>query len=139
MDLIKMTKDPLVLPDWCQRFTFADDCGAFLWFDGKVRNHHEGKNVAGITYEAFSEMANSEMKLIVGEIRQQWKIKHFLAVHRVGQLQVGESSILVGVASAHRADAFFAAQYFIEELKKRVPIWKKEHYVDGAERWHDAR
>ena len=136
MEFVHVTKDELQLASWTKRFQGAENCGAFLWFDGKVRNHHEGKQSAAITYECFVDMAVQEMNAIIQEAKERWPFEHFLAVHRIGTLAVGETSILIGVASQHRAEAFFAAQYFIEELKKRVPIWKKEHYVQEGNVWH---
>jgi len=115
------------------RAEFADEtCGAVVLFDGLVRNHHEGKAVQGLAYEHHPIMAEPEGQKIIEEAMQRFPITHAMAVHRVGDVPIGEAAVITMVASSHRAEAFAACQYLIDEIKHRVPIWKYETYVDGT-------
>lgn len=109
--------------------------GAALLFLGVVRNHNEGRPVDGLEYHAYSAMAEEVMRQIIAEAAGQWDTGGIGVVHRVGQLDVGEASVAIVVASPHRDAAYGASRYIIEELKKRVPIWKKEGYTDGDQAW----
>jgi molybdopterin synthase catalytic subunit len=100
-------------------------------FDGVVREHARGKAVTHLFYEAYPRMALKEMEKIRLEAMSRWPIHEMAIVHRVGRLEIGESSVFVAVSSAHRGDAFEACRHAIDTLKKTVPIWKKEHYRDG--------
>ena len=103
-------------------------------FLGTVRDSSPGR--AGVThleYEAYAEQVEAEIGRIVAEAHERWPIRRAAAVHRVGELEIGEISVGVAVSSPHRVDAFPAARYLIDELKSRAPIWKKEHWSDGAE------
>lgn len=115
-------------------FVLAPDCGAVVTFLGTVRDSSPGR--AGVTkleYEAYAEQVESEIGRIVAEARARWPVRKVAAVHRVGDLGIGEISVAVAVSSPHRSGAFAAARYLIDELKARAPIWKKEHWVGGAE------
>ncbi len=115
-------------------FVSSPECGAVVLFLGTVRNHSRGKtDVTHLEYEAYDGVVESKLAEIVAEAMARWPVPRVAAVHRVGSLAVGESSVAVAVASPHRADAFEAGRYLIDELKKRVPIWKKEHWPGGAE------
>lgn len=103
-------------------------CGAVVSFEGVVRNENGGKAVTGILYECFQPMAEKELKKIVEETRKKYPVGHICVAHRYGHLNVGEVSLALVVRSSHRKEAFAAAQYIIDHLKKRVPIWKKEYY-----------
>lgn len=108
--------------------------GAVVLFLGTVRDHSAGK--AGVThleYEAYREQVVAKIADIVAEARTQWPLRRVAAVHRVGRLGVGEDSVAVAVSAGHRAEAFAAGRFVIDELKQRVPIWKKEHWPGGAE------
>lgn len=108
--------------------------GATVVFLGTVRDHSEGKEgVTHLEYEAYLEQVEGKIGEIVDEARERWPVQRAAAVHRVGSLEVGESAVGVAVSSAHRGDAFEAARYVIDELKHRVPIWKKEHWPGGSE------
>jgi molybdopterin synthase catalytic subunit len=109
--------------------------GGYASFEGWVRDHNEGRAVERLEYEAFAELAVKEGDLIVAEALQRFPIKHALCVHRIGELMIGELAVWVGVSSAHRGEAFDACRYIIDEVKHRVPIWKKEHYRDGDSGW----
>ena len=106
--------------------------GAVVTFVGRVRDSARGQGVDGLEYEAYSAAATRMMEQIGGEIRERWGIEQVVIAHRTGQLSVGEASVVIAVASPHRAPAFAACEYAIDRLKEIVPIWKKEHYADGA-------
>lgn len=108
--------------------------GAVVVFLGTVRDHSPGK--AGIThleYEAYTEQVEAKIAEIVAEAGNRWPILRAVVEHRIGQVEVGEASVGVAVSSPHRAEAFEAARFLIDELKERAPIWKKEHWPGGAE------
>ncbi len=107
------------------------ESGAIATFDGTVRNHAREKPVTHLHYEAFSEMALKELEKIRAEAMQRWPLNGMAIVHRVGRMEIGESSVFIAVSSAHRKDAFEACRFAIDTLKTTVPIWKKEHYQDG--------
>jgi len=106
--------------------------GAVVVFDGIVRNQSRGRNTLHLDYEAYEEMARKQMEELAGEACGKFGVRHVTIVHRLGRLEVGETSVLIVVASAHRAQAFDACRWLIDTLKKTVPIWKKETFVDGA-------
>ncbi|HWT16331.1 MAG TPA: molybdenum cofactor biosynthesis protein MoaE [Patescibacteria group bacterium] len=110
-------------------------CGAVVGFDGIVRDHHGGRAVSELRYEAYAELAEREGQVIVEEARAKFAVRRIVAEHRVGLLAIGEIAVYVGVAAAHRDAAFSACRYVIDEIKARVPIWKHEHYADGAAEW----
>ena len=114
-----------------------DDGGAggFVTFEGKVRNRSEGRAVLRLEYEAFGTMAEVEGQRILDEATAMFSLTQAMAVHRTGLLEIGATAVWIGVAAPHRAEAFRACEYVIDELKKRVPIWKKEHYADGDSDW----
>ena len=109
--------------------------GACVTFEGWVRNHNEGQPVESLEYEAYAELAEKEGARVVAEAHDRFELLALHAVHRVGHLQIGDLAVWVGVAAAHRGAAFDACRYVINELKARVPIWKKEHYASGASEW----
>jgi sulfur-carrier protein adenylyltransferase/sulfurtransferase len=109
--------------------------GGFASFEGWVRNENEGREVRRLDYEAFEELALKEGARIVEEAIARFGVRGARCVHRLGELGLGELAVWVGVASGHRAEAFAACRYIIDEVKHRVPIWKKEHYLDGDSGW----
>ncbi|MFZ9708613.1 MAG: ThiF family adenylyltransferase [Steroidobacteraceae bacterium] len=118
------------------RAELADpSCGGYAAFEGWVRNHNEGQAVTRLEYEAFESLAVREGERIVEEARARFGVEHALCVHRVGDLALGELAVWVGVSARHRDEAFRACRYIIDEVKHRVPIWKKEHYVGGDSGW----
>jgi molybdopterin synthase catalytic subunit len=106
--------------------------GAWCLFVGVVRDENAGRAVAHLEYEAYEEMAQSELEAIESETRRRWPVSDVRIVHRLGRLEIGEASVAVAVASPHRTEAFAACRYAIDALKLSVPIWKKEFYADGA-------
>ena len=109
--------------------------GGYVSFEGWVRNHNEGQEVTGLEYEAFQALAVKEGELIVAEALQRFPVRRALCVHRVGALSLTELAVWVGVSSTHRGEAFSACRYIIDEVKHRLPIWKKEHYRSGHSGW----
>ncbi len=116
----------------------SDEDGAVLLFLGTVRNHAEGRDVTGILYEAYQEMAEKELAAIAEEAAVRAGTPRVAVIHRLGELAVGEPSVAIGVASPHRAEAYDASRFVIEEIKKRLPVWKKERFVDGSADWTDG-
>ncbi len=106
--------------------------GAVVVFEGIVRNHSGGRSTLYLEYEAYEAMAIAKMREIGEEMRQKFAIRRLAMVHRLGRLEIGETSVLIVVCSAHRAAAFDACRYGIDTLKRNVPIWKKEFFRDGA-------
>jgi MoaE-MoaD fusion protein len=111
--------------------------GAALLFEGVVRNNTRGRKTLYLDYEAYESMALNEMEKLAQAALERFKVRDVCLVHRLGRLQIGETSVLIGVASAHRAAAFEACRWLIDTLKKTVPIWKKEYFEDGAV-WADG-
>lgn len=106
--------------------------GAVVVFDGIVRNHSRGRQTLHLDYEAYEEMAMKQMRELGAKARERFDVRRVTIIHRLGRLEVGETSVLIVVASAHRAAAFEACRWLIDTLKQTVPIWKKETFVDGA-------
>ena len=112
--------------------------GAFNSFEGLVRNHNHGRRVVALEYEALPALCAKEIQKIFKEARKKFKIIHTRCFHRVGILRVGEMAVWVGVCASHRDQAFLACRYIIDEVKKRLPIWKKEYYKSGNSGWVNA-
>ena len=110
-------------------------CGACVIFEGLVRNHNEGRAVSRLAYEAYEPLAVKEGEVIMQEAMQRFEINRVRAIHRHGELDLTEPAVVVGVSSAHRDAAFRACRYIIDEIKHRLPIWKKEYYADGTTEW----
>jgi len=106
--------------------------GAVVVFDGIVRNNTRGRRTLHLDYEAYEEMAEKQMRDLAEEARRRFGVRHATIVHRLGRIEIGETSVLIVVASAHRAQAFDACRWLIDTLKKTVPIWKRETFADGA-------
>ena len=110
-------------------------CGGYASFEGLVRNHNEGLQVRHLEYEAFEPLAVKEGERIIAEAIARFGVEHASCVHRIGDLAIGDMAVWVGVSSRHRNEAFLACRYIIDEVKHRVPIWKKEHYENGDSGW----
>lgn len=113
----------------------SPEAGALTIFEGRVRNHHLGRPVTKLEYEAFDDMARLEGEAITTETERLYPGTKVLCVHRTGSLAIGEAAVWIGIASAHRQAGFAACRHVIEELKLRLPVWKKEHHPDGAAEW----
>jgi molybdopterin synthase catalytic subunit len=109
--------------------------GACVAFEGRVRDHNAGRAVSRLDYQAYAPLALSEGERILVEARKQFPIVDVRCVHRIGTLVIGDLAVWVGVTAVHRDAAFAACRYVIDEVKKRVPIWKNEHYTDGESGW----
>jgi molybdopterin synthase catalytic subunit len=132
--LIEITHDPID-PDAVRRSVGGSHDGAVLLFLGTVRNHNDGRTVDGMEYEAYEEMASEVLRAIAEEAATALGTDRVAVVHRIGSLAVGEVSVAIAVSSPHRAQAYDASRYAIEEIKKRLPVWKREHYTDGERSW----
>lgn len=124
-----------IQPDVLRRRLFDPAAGGFCAFEGWVRNENEGHTVLRLEYEAYEPLAVSEADKIFAEAMDRFPYLQALCVHRIGLLEIGDCAVWVGVSSPHRDAAFRACRYIIDEVKVRLPIWKKEHYVDGNSGW----
>ena len=115
----------------------APDRGGIAIFLGLVRDHHQGRSVLGLDYSAYGPMAESVTRQIIDEVAGRGSQVAVAVQHRVGSLTIGDTAVAVVAAAAHRGEAFDACRYVIEELKKRVPVWKKEMFSDGTVEWVD--
>ncbi len=109
--------------------------GALVTFEGWVRNHNEGADVERLEYEAYGPLAEKEAQTILRDAVEQFDVSAAGCVHRVGSLAIGGLAVWIGVVAEHRSDAFGACQMIIDQVKLRVPVWKKEHYTDGRAEW----
>lgn len=107
--------------------------GCVNLFVGTVREKTDGKQVVGLEFEAYEEMAIKEMRKIANEARSEWAVNNIVIYHRTGKLNIGDLAVIIAASAAHRRDAIKASHFIIDKLKATVPIWKKEIYVDGAE------
>ena len=113
--------------------------GAQAYFVGTVRNENNGRKVDGVTYDCYQPLAENMLREIASEIQSQFgKELIIVSIHRIGYLGVGEISVAIGVSAPHREEAFKGCRHIIEEIKRRVPIWKEEHYADGESAWLDG-
>jgi molybdopterin synthase catalytic subunit len=118
------------------RAALADStCGGYAAFEGWVRDHNEGASVRRLEYEAFEALAVREGERILAEAVERFGVARVACAHRLGELAVGELAVWVGVSAPHRDEAFRACRYIIDEVKHRLPIWKKEHYLSGDSGW----
>jgi len=131
--MFRVTNQPINLDDLVGYVT-DPEAGAIATFIGTTRNNNEGRKVIALDYEAYPEMAEKELARIGDDAKQKWQICRMAIVHRLGPVQIGEASVIIVVSSAHRDAAFAACRFAIEEIKKSVPIWKKEVY-EGGEVW----
>ena len=122
-------------PDKLRDALLDHAAGGYVAFEGWIRNENEGEEVLRLEYEVYEPLAVKEGEKIIAEAKQKFPILHADCVHREGLLELGECAVWVGVSSAHRDEAFRACRYIIDEIKVRLPIWKKEHYVGGDSGW----
>lgn len=134
--VVQLTREPIPADALVSAAKQGED-GAVVVFDGIVRNNSRGRQTLYLDYEAYEEMATKQMNELARESITRFGVRHVAIVHRLGRLRVGETSVLIIVASAHRAQAYEASRWLIDTLKKTVPIWKKETFVDGAV-WADG-
>jgi molybdopterin synthase catalytic subunit len=129
-DFFELTTDPIDVGEVARRVVLAR-CGATVTLDGYVREWTRGRKTLYLVYEAYAPMALSEMRRLGSEAHERFEIAHISIVHRTGRLEVGETSVVISVGAPHRRAAFEACEWAIRELKRTVPVWKKEFYEDG--------
>ena len=133
---VRLTRDPIQAEALVAAAKHGED-GAVIVFDGIVRNNSRGRRTLYLDYEAYEEMAKRQMNELASQAITRFEVRNVAIIHRLGRLQVGETSVLIIVSSAHRRQAYEASRWLIDTLKKTVPIWKKEAFVDGAV-WADG-
>jgi MoaE-MoaD fusion protein len=135
-DLIQLGHDPID-PAALVRHVRTDSDGAIVTFDGCVRDNSHGRRTLYLDYEAYESMALKKLQEIAAEIHAKFAIDRVAIAHRLGRLEIGETSVFIAVSAPHRAAAFDACRFVIDTLKRTVPIWKKEYFADGAV-WADG-
>jgi molybdopterin converting factor subunit 1 len=135
-DVCEIVHTPLHAAEHVEQVKAPSD-GAVVVFDGIVRDNSRGQKTLYLDYEAYEEMALAKMRELCDEIHRQFSVDRILMLHRLGRLEIGETSILIAISSAHRAAAFDAGRFAIDTFKRTVPIWKKEYFSDGAV-WADG-
>ena len=133
---VQIVREPIATHAVLESLKLPED-GAAVVFEGVVRNHTRGRRTLYLDYEAYEAMALKQMQSLADEARTRFQVRDVALIHRLGRLEIGETSVLVVVASAHRGPAFEACRWIIDTLKKTVPIWKQEHFEDGAV-WADG-
>ena len=131
--MFRITNQPIDLTELV-RYVADAEAGAIVPFIGTTRNNNEGRKVIALDYDGYPEMAEKELARIGAEAKNKWPICKMAIVHRLGPVQIGDASVIIVVSSAHRDAAFAASRFAIEEIKKTVPIWKKEIF-EGGEVW----
>jgi molybdopterin synthase catalytic subunit len=109
--------------------------GGIVLFSGEVRNNHKGRDVLYLEYEAYEPMASKTIEKILQEAKSRWELNDAICIHRVGRLGISECAVVVITSSGHRAEAYDANRYIIDEVKSRVPVWKNEFFADGTSEW----
>jgi MoaE-MoaD fusion protein len=130
-DFVQLTTEPLDVGSIARR-VILPECGATVTLDGYAREWTKGRRTLYLVYEAYASMALSEMKRLTREAHEQFEIAHIGIVHRTGRVDIGETSVVIAVSAPHRRAAFAACEWAIKELKRTVPIWKKEVFEDGS-------
>ena len=129
-----LKEEPLDITD-ASTFLYNGAAGGVSVFAGVTRQWTKGRQTKKLHYECYASMALKEMEALLKESCAKWPVVKAFMQHRLGEVPLGEPSVLIGVATPHRAEAFEACRYLIDELKVRVPIWKREYYADGTEEW----
>jgi molybdopterin synthase catalytic subunit len=135
-DLFSLVREPIDAPALIHHVRTADD-GAVVTFDGCVRNNSHGRRTLYLDYEAYESMALAKIREIAAQMHEKFSIDRVAIAHRLGRLEIGETSVFIAVSSPHRPAAFEACRFAIDTLKRTVPIWKKEYFADGAV-WADG-
>ena len=135
--MFSLSQETLSPADLAQSLS-SDAAGALVVFEGRVRNHNEGRDVTSLEYEAYRNMAEKEGEAVLREAMDRFAIIDALCVHRTGRLAIGDIAVWIGVLGSHRDAAFQACRFVIDEIKLRVPVWKREHYCDGSTEWRDS-
>ena len=135
-DICQLVRDPIDMPALA-RYVRAPEDGAIVTFDGFVRNQSHNRPTLYLDYEAYESMALTKMQEIAAQLHEEFAIHRVVIVHRLGRLEIGETSVFIAVSAPHRGAAFDACRFAIDTLKRTVPIWKKEYFEDGAV-WADG-
>jgi MoaE-MoaD fusion protein len=130
-DVVLLVREPIDAVGLTEHVKAPED-GAVATFAGVVRNHSRGRRTLHLEYEAYEKMALEKMREIVSEMHSRFAVHRLALVHRLGRLEIGETSVFIAVSAAHRGAALDACRWAIDTLKKTVPIWKKEYFEDGA-------
>ena len=112
-----------------------DSCGAFVSFEGRVRNHNNASSVARLSYYGYEALAINQGRQIIEEAKQKFEITHAIAIHRIGALEIGDIAVWIGVAAAHRYPAFDACRWLLDTIKADIPVWKQEYYENEPAKW----
>lgn len=112
-----------------------DSCGAFVCFEGRVRNHNNAASVDRLTYYGYEDLALNQGRAIIEEAKKRFEITQAIAIHRIGALDIGDVAVWVGVVSAHRYPAFDACRWILDTIKADIPVWKQEYYEDDSSKW----
>lgn len=134
MDDFHVTERPIDLAAWRSRLDHPQ-AGGLVMFEGVVRNHHQGRSVRHLDYQGYAPLAVRVGSDILAAARSRWPLLAALGCHRIGHLEVGEAAVWIGTAAAHRTEAFAACAWIMDEVKARVPVWKRETFADGAVEW----
>lgn len=129
-----LTKDKIDLANILEQ-AHHERAGAVVLFSGEARNHHEGKEVGFLEYEAHEEMASLSIQEIVREAKEKWPLHVAIAQHRIGKVEISETAVVVVTSASHRKEAYEANQYIIDRIKAETPIWKKEFFASGENTW----
>lgn len=130
-----ITQSPLKIGEMVERY-HRPEAGAIVLFSGDVRNHHQGRGVEYLEYESQVEMAQASIEQILNDAKTKWELHDAFAVHRIGRVLPGESSVVIITTSSHREEAYSANRYIIDRIKEETPIWKKEFFSGGSSVWH---
>ena len=112
-----------------------DSCGAFVSFEGRVRNHNNASSVDRLTYYGYEDLAINQGRQIIEEAKKKFDITHAIAIHRIGALEIGDIAVWIGVVAAHRYPAFDACRWILDAIKADIPVWKQEYYHDDSSKW----
>ena len=134
MNTFQITSNAIDLEAFRQRL-LDPSCGAYVQFDGWVRDHNEGQQVLRLEYEVYEPMAVKEGNRVIEEAIERFGISNARGIHRSGLMELSDVAVVVGVSSPHRGAAFDACRYIIDQIKVRLPIWKKEYYANGQTEW----
>jgi len=134
MNTFQITSNAIDLEAFRQRL-LDPSCGAYVQFDGWVRDHNEGQRVLRLEYEVYEPMAVKEGNCVIEEAIERFGIRNARGIHRSGLMELSDVAVVVGVSSPHRGAAFDACRYIIDQIKVRLPIWKKEYYANGQTEW----
>lgn len=132
---IGLSDQPIHLPALRESLPKLADCGGYVCFEGIVRDHNHGRKVLRLDYEAYDILAEKELRRISEQALERFGLRFVRAIHRQGNLQIGDTAVVIQVLSRHRREAFDGCRFVIDQIKSRVPIWKREHYDDGTSLW----